>query len=419
MRYLYTLLFYLALPLILLRLFIRGRRIPGYRSRLRERFGFVKPSETPCIWIHAVSVGETMAAIPLIKKLKIDYPNVPIIVTNMTPTGADRVKAAFGDTVLQTFIPYDLPGSVARFLDRTQPKLAIILETELWPNLFAALKKRAIPILIANACLSEKSFNGYQLIRSFIRNVLTAVHKVAAQTPLDASRFQALGVLNEKVITVGNLKFDLELPADLPARSELLRKELGPDRLIWIAASTHPKEEEIMLAAHKIICAKNPAVLLILVPRHPDRFAAVADLCAQNHFKTVRRSTHEPCVPETQVYLGDTMGELLLMYSVADVTLVAGSFAPIGGHNLLEPAALGKPILTGPLVFNIPEVCQLLADVQGMQIVQDAEDLAQTVLCLLEGEAERQKMGQSAYQVVQANRGALQKQMHLIQELLN
>lgn len=417
LRYVYTILFYLAIPWIFLRLYWRGRRVPENRSHWRERFGFCPFQLEKCIWVHAVSVGETIAAIPLIKALQQQYQNVPIVVTNMTVTGAARVKAAFGDKVLQTLIPYDLPGMVSRFLNHTCPQVVVIMETELWPNLFAACQKRKIPIVIANARLSEKSANGYKKIASLTREMLSAVSALAAQGHADAERFIELGISKDKVVVTGNLKFDLEIPSGLAVKSADLREQLNGERLIWIAASTHPSEEEIILAAHRMLQANCPSALLILVPRHPDRFDSVAALCLQNGFNIARRSGSETCTAQTEIYLGDTMGELLLLYSVADVAFVAGSFAPIGGHNMLEPAALHKPIIIGPVYFNFAEISEMLLKANGMIVVRDAKELAEQIKCLFMNADDRAKMAENAYQVMAANRGALARQVQLIRNV--
>lgn len=418
LRYIYSLLVYLVLPFAFLRLLLRSRRAPDYRRRWAERLGFTPHVLDQCIWIHTVSVGETIAAVPLIKALKAAHPRTPLLITNMTPTGAARVKAAFGDTVLQTYIPYDAIGAVKRFLKRVNPKIAIIMETELWPNLFAVCKQRNIPIVIANARLSEKSAKGYRRIRSLSRQMFSAVHALASQGHADAQRFIELGMPKEKVVVTGNLKFDLQLPNDLSAKSTALRQELGIDRHIWIAASTHPTEEEIVLAAHKKIQEKDPRALLILVPRHPDRFDLVAQLIEQQQFKMARRSRGDACTAQTDVYLSDTMGELLLMYSVSDVAFVAGSFAQIGGHNMLEAAALGKPVVTGPQLYNFAEISEMLLSAQGMIKVHGADELAQNILQFFADENYRKKIGANALQVVEANKGALQKQTDLIQSVL-
>lgn len=421
MRFLYTVLFYLALPFIFLRLLWRSRFIPGYRQHWLERFGFCPFKLNQCIWIHAVSVGETIAAVPLIKALKKEYSNLPIVVTNTTPTGAAHVKAEFNELVLQAYIPYDLPGSITRFLKRTQPRIVIVMETELWPNLFALCHQQNIPILIANARLSKKSAKGYASfwLTTLRQEMFAAIHILAAQSRLDADRFSTLGMPKKKIRITGNLKFDLELPASLAEKSAALHNKLSQERLIWIAASTHSGEEEIILAAHRLIREKNSSALLVLVPRHPDRFESVTLLVKQKEFAIARRSRDDVCTTNTAVYLGDTMGELLLMYSVADVAFVGGSFAKVGGHNMLEPAVLQKPIITGPILFNFAEISQLLLDAKGMMIVNNAKDLAECVLQFFNDADLRKTVGQNAYQVVAVNRGALQRQVDLIKSVLS
>lgn len=418
MRFLYTALFYLSLPVILLRIFLRSRRLPGYRERISERFGFSPHQLSECIWLHAVSVGETIAAIPLIKSLKQTYPTVPLLVTNMTPTGAARLKAIFGDTVLHTYVPYDLPSAWQRFFNRIHPKCVIIMETELWPNLFAVCRKQHIPLIVTNARLSQKSAEGYKKINKLTHEMFLALHQLAAQSKADADRFKQLGLPENKIKITGNLKFDLEVPADLSVKAHTLRKELGVDRFILIAASTHPTEEEIILQAFSQIQSKEPRALLILVPRHPDRFETVATLCKGQSFKIARRSQKEIGSSAIDIYLGDTMGELLLLYAVCDVAFVAGSFAQIGGHNMLEAAALHKPILSGPVLFNFIEVSQLLLNAGGMKVVQNANELSHMVLQLFADPKERIAMGENAFKIVEANRGALQKQMQVIQSVM-
>jgi 3-deoxy-D-manno-octulosonic-acid transferase len=393
--------------------------MPDCRRRWSERLGFCPHRLKQCIWIHAVSVGETIAAVPLIKALKANYPDVPLLVTNMTATGSARVKAAFGDQVLQAYIPYDVPGAVKRFLRRINPKVGVIMETELWPNLFAACKQHNIPLVVTNARLSDKSAKGYKRIKTFTRHMLTAVQALASQGYADAERFIELGMPKEKIKVTGNLKFDLQLPNDLAEKSETLRNQLGKDRLIWVAASTHPTEEEIILAAHKKTCEKHPNALLILVPRHPDRFDAVAQLIEQQNFKLVRRSGGERRrIADIEVYLGDTMGELLLMYSVCDVAFVAGSFAQIGGHNMLEASALGKPVVMGPQLYNFAEISEMLLSAQGMIKVQNGDELADTVNKLFSDENYRNKIGANGLRVMEENRGALKKQLEVIQSFI-
>ena len=406
------------MPFVFLRLLWRSRRVPEYRKRWAERLGHCPYRLEKSIWVHAVSVGETLAAVPLIKALLQEFPQCPLVVTNMTPTGALRVKAALQETVKQVYVPYDVPKAVGLFLKRINPQIAIVMETELWPNLFASCHERHIPVVVLNARLSQQSARGYGYVPHLTRTIFTAIHHLAAQTAMDAERFIKLGLSPEKVTVTGNLKFDLELPADLSMRSEMLRNELGKERPIWIAASTHQGEEEIALAAHRLILKKYPSALLILVPRHPDRFAGVASLVKQQGFHVVRRSSSETCSLQTQVYLGDTMGELLLLYAAADVAFVAGSFAQVGGHNMLEPAALRKPIVTGPVLFNFVEISRMLVKAKGMIIVQNPEALAQEIERFFANQKYRDFTGGQAYQVVHANRGALQKQEEIVKAVL-
>lgn len=418
-RFFYTLCFYCALPFIFFRLLWRSRQAPLYRKRLTERLGFCPHQLKNTVWVHAVSVGETIAAIPLIKALKTEYSTLPILITNMTPTGSARAQAAFGDSVYHAYLPYDVPDAIARFLQRVSPSILIIMETELWPNLFAACAKKQIPIVVTNARLSKKSAIGYRRIAPLTRELLNKVTILAAQAKEDAERFIALGMPKERVVITGNLKFDLELAKDLLEKSKSLRATLSTERLIWIAASTHPSEEEIILAAHKIIRASFPTALLILVPRHPERFNAVHQLCLQEGFSVARRSLSQQVESDTAIYLGDTMGELMLMYAVSDVAFVGGSFAMIGGHNMLEPAALSKPILTGPQLFNFAEISHMLFAAQGMLLVENAECLAQEVMRLFQDQHYRETMGEYALAVVTQNRGALQKQLESIKAVFN
>lgn len=407
------------MPFILLRLLWRSRKAPDYRKRVCERLGYAPAALEHSIWVHAVSVGETIAATPFIKALQKQFPNLPIVVTNMTPTGSARAKAAFGDSVKHAYVPYDIPGAVTRFINRTHPKILIVMETELWPNLFSICKQKNIPILLANARLSEKSARGYRAIASLTREMLSAICTLASQGFADAERFIALGMKKENVIVTGNIKFDLVLPENLAEKSQALRTAIGTNRLVWIAASTHPGEDEIILSAHHEIRKKFPNALLILVPRHPERFNSVAQLCTQNNFSVARRSLNETCSDSTAIYLADTMGEMMLMYSISDIAFVAGSFAQVGGHNMLEPAALGKPIITGPVLFNFAEISEMLINAKGMIKVTDANELAETVARIFADENYRKQVGGNALSIVEKNRGALRKQVEVVERLLN
>jgi len=391
---------------------------PAYRQRLAERFGYLHFQLEKSIWVHAVSMGETLAAVPLIKALQSRYPHIPMIITTMTLTGAECVKKTFGDSVIHAYIPYDLPSAVQRFIRHARPLVCVIMETELWPNLIAVNHKNNIPICLVNARLSEKSARGYHRISSLTKDMLQQIDCIAAHGYSDAERLIKLGAPKERVVVTGNIKFDLSLPSDLIARSTELRSTLGKDRLVWIAASTHEGEEEIILAAHEKISKQIPQVLLILVPRHPNRFDAIAKL-SQQSFKTSRRSLKEAVTGETSVYLGDTMGELLLLYGASDIAFVAGSLIPRGGHNMLEPGALGKPILTGPHLFNFAEISELFVKANALTKVIDAETLAQQILQLAQNQLEREQMGARALQVVVANRGALAKQIEMVCEKMD
>ncbi|MEO8401169.1 MAG: lipid IV(A) 3-deoxy-D-manno-octulosonic acid transferase [Gammaproteobacteria bacterium] len=414
MRYLYTVLFYLALPFVFLRLLWRSRRAPLYRQRWVERLGYCPHQLDQCIWVHAVSLGETIAAVPLIKQLKAKYPQSPVLVTNMTVTGSERVKAIFGESVLNAYVPYDLPDMVARFIERVNPQVIVVMETELWPNLFAAAKRRRIPLVVTNARLSEKSAKGYRRVKSLAREMFTAITVLAAQGQSDADRFIDLGMPASRVKVTGSLKFDLELPADLETKGKILREALKDMRPIWIAASTHPGEDEIILAAHRVVRDTIKNALLILVPRHPERFDSVAAMIKENNLSVIRRSTGESCEIETAVYLGDTMGEMLLMFSACDVAFVAGSFVAIGGHNIIEPAALHKPVITGPYLFNFSEISDAMLAARGMIKVNNSDELANTLIKFFEDETVRQQTGENAFGVVEKNRGALQRQVALI-----
>lgn len=416
-RYLYTFLFYLATPFIFLKLWWRSRREPAYRERLAERLGYYPFKLEKCVWLHAVSMGETLAAIPLIKALQARYPQWPMLVTSMTPTGAAQVAKTFGDTVKHAYLPYDLPGAVNRFLNTMHPTVAVIMETELWPNLISACRHKNIPICLVNARLSAKSAKGYQCVSSITHEMLQKINAIAAHGKVDADRFIALGAPASRMQVTGNLKFDLQLPADLTAKAHALRQTLGADRFVWIAASTHEGEEEIILAAHKKIREIDSQALLVLVPRHPARFDEIANLCMQS-FTVARRSQQQPCTKETAVYLGDTMGELLVMYGAADVTFVGGSLIPRGGHNMLEPGALEKPILSGPHLFNFAEISELFVNANAMIKVTEADALAEQVLMLMQDATRRAEMGARALGVVAANRGALAKQMVVIEKLV-
>ena len=335
--------------------------------------------------------------------------------TCMTPTGSDRVLSIFGDSVEHSYAPYDLPDAVARFLNRVDPKLLIIMETELWPNTIAACKQRGIPVIVANARLSEKSARGYQRISPIVAPMLNNLHTVAAQHADDAQRFQSLGLPQSGSVVTGNIKFDLHLDQDLRAKaSQLLHDWRGPgNRPILLAASTHKGEDELILAAFTKIKMQVDSLLLVLVPRHPERFNPVAELCQKTGFPTVRRSNNVSTAG-ADILLGDSMGELMTFFGACDLAFVGGSLVPTGGHNVIEPAAWGVPVLTGPHLFNFSEASELLMDGGGMLICQDSDELASHGSRLLQDESIRQTMSLAARQVAEANRGALDRLLKVI-----
>lgn len=415
MRILYSFCFYLLLPLIVARLWWKGRRSPGYRARLAERFGLFAPPAPGGIWVHAVSLGETIAALPLIQALKARYPGETITVTTTTPTGSERVRAALGDSVFHVYAPYDLPDSLARFLERVHPRMLIIMETELWPNTLRACRVRGLPVVLANARLSARSAQGYARFPSLTRSMLGDLSAVAAQHADDAGRFVALGLPAERATVTGSIKFDLNVPAALVEQARALRESLGVARPVWIAASTHRGEDELVLQAFAAVRLRFPETLLLLVPRHPERFGEVAALVERSGLKCVRRSEGRPCAPDTAVFLGDSMGELLLFYAAADLAFVGGSLVPIGGHNVLEPAALRVPALTGPHYFNFAEITRSLLTAGGVREVAGAEALGEAVCDWLAEPAARARAGAAAYAVIEANRGALARLLELVE----
>ncbi len=421
-RFFYSLLFYLITPFVLLRLLWRARRAPAYARRWRERFGLVPPvvAGKQVLWVHAVSVGETVAAAPLIKALLQRYPQAVVAVTTMTPTGSERVAALFGASVYHAYAPYDLPLAWHSFLRRVAPSLLIIMETELWPNMIHACRKRAIPVVVANARLSEKSARGYKRGGSLTRAMLRSLTVVAAQNNTDGARFVDLGVASSAVRVTGNLKFDVELDTSLQQRALALREQWrgSSQRPVWLAASTHRGEDELILDAFARIRTQQPQLLLVLVPRHPERFDEVATLCATRQYRVCRRSAGTEPTVDDEVLLGDTMGELVSFFGACDLTFVGGSLVPVGGHNLIEPAAWGIPVLTGPHLFNFAEVARVLREADALLTCRDAEQIAQRVIELLDDSDARQRTGQAAREVVAANRGALHKTLAIVEGLL-
>lgn len=414
MLLIYTALLYVAAPVVFALTAWRGIRDPAYRDRLWERFGLTTlRGDGSTIWVHAVSVGEVQAAAPLIRALHQRHPRRTLIVTTTTPTGAQRVRALFPDTVQHAYLPYDLPGAVNRFLDRVRPRQAIVMETEVWPNLYRACARRGIPIVLASARLSEKSVRRYRRFAGVFGPALRGL-VIGAQTQTDAQRFIAIGAHPSRVHVTGNIKFDIEVPAQVPADGAALRSSAFAGRKVWVAGSTHAGEEDQVLEAHRRVLKVHADALLILVPRHPNRFDQVRAWLDDSSMRFVSRSRQESPNAGSEVLLADTLGELLLFYAAADVAFVGGSLVPIGGHNLLEPAALAKPILTGPHNANGQDIAQLLVADGAAQEVHSAEELAAAVAKLFAHPGRRREMGEKAQAIVASNRGALARAMALI-----
>jgi 3-deoxy-D-manno-octulosonic-acid transferase len=418
MSWLYNVLTYLAAPFAILVQIWRGLRDPSYRGGLGERFGFGPAIAGPVIWVHAVSVGEVQASQPLVTQLRRRHPECRLLLTTVTPTGAARARLLFGDQVLLRYVPFDLPGSVRRFFDRVQPRLAMILETELWPNLYGECGRRSVPLVLASARVSPRSVGNYRRLTPLFRKTLSYGIVIAAQSDADAERFRSIGAAPERTHVTGNIKFDFQPPAGIEARGLRWRDGNFPGRPVWVAGSTHEGEEAMVLDAHQRVLARVPDALLILVPRHPQRFDTVRELLAKRLEIAAFRSTGAAITPRTRVLLGDTMGELMMFYAAADVAFVAGSLVPIGGHNLLEPASVGLPVLTGPHNFNGEEIAGLLVDAGAARVVMDTQQLADAVLALLDDAQRRKRMGAAGRAVLEANRGALDRLLTLVDPLL-
>ncbi|AGG87538.1 MULTISPECIES: lipid IV(A) 3-deoxy-D-manno-octulosonic acid transferase [Rhodanobacter] len=419
MRYLYTLAMYLATPLLVLRLLARGVRSRPYHWRWPERFGFFDPPGFHgSLWVHAVSVGEVNAAEPLIKALRRDYPNAPLVITTVTPTGTARVQQLFGDSVFHVYLPYDLPYSVGRFLKKIRPRLALIVETEIWPNLYFACRRRGIPLMIVNARLSERSLRGYKPLRGLLRSALRCVRLIAAQSRTDAARYRLLGADPEQVLVTGNMKFDMPIPDGAVAEGAAMRGHWGPRRPVWMAASTHEGEELAVLEAHLQVLKRLPDALLLLAPRHPERFKLVEHAVRSLGFTVATRSLESVPSVAHQVFVIDAMGQLMPFFAASDLAFVGGSLVPIGGHNVLEPAALSVPVLVGPHTFNFEEITRSLIEEGGAERVADAAGLGPAALKLLLDAGRRARMGRAAQAVFERERGAVQRVMRLIDTLL-
>jgi len=414
-RFLYSIALYCLTPLIILRLLMRSRKNPAYRQRMAERFGFFPAlTNTPRICLHAVSVGETIAAKPLITGLLAAYPDHQLLVTTTTPTGSDTVKRLFADRVEHVYLPYDTSGSIKRFLAKTRPEKLIIMETEIWPNLYAACQKRDIPIVIANARLSERSTKSYLKIRPLIAETLQGVCFIAARDQNDVNNFAALGADPQKLKAVGNIKYDLNVPEQQVALGQTFKQQWGKQRLVCLAASTHQGEDEQILSIYSRLKTPFPELLLILVPRHPERFDQVAELIEKQSLIYQRRSQANEFFSNTDVILGDSLGEMFVWFAASDIVFMGGSLVETGGHNPLEPAALGKPVVSGQFVFNFSEIFSQLTEQQATWVENSTENITTRLELLLNDAQLRNAAGEQAKALLNVHKGASKRIMGYI-----
>lgn len=410
---LYTAALHLLIPVALLHLWWRGRRQPEYREHVAERFGGCLPAVTgPVFWIHAVSVGETRAAQPLVRALQADYPGHRIVMTHTTPTGRATGEALFGDTVTRVYLPYDLPWAVARLLDRYRPDCGVLMETELWPNLVRACVRRGIPVHLVNARLSEKSARGYRRLARLIRITLGSLAGIAAQSTRDAQRLRALGAVD--VVVTGSMKFDMTPPADAVAQGQVMRHRFGADRPVVLAASTREGEEALLLPLLERLQPTD--ALVVIVPRHPQRFDEVAQLLVTAGVRFQRRSEAVEVSADTRVLLGDSMGEMFAYYGAADVAFVGGSLLPLGGQNLIEACAVGTPVVVGPHMFNFQEITAQACAAGAVLQVADAEGVVNAFDRLLRSPEERGRMSAAGREFAAAHRGATGRVLAMLRD---
>lgn len=417
LRGLYSAALYVLAPVTIYHLVWRGFRQPAYFERWSERYARypTPPVETP-VWVHAVSMGEVNAAAPLVNALLASDPSRRVLVTTITPTGSDRVRALWGDRVEHVYLAYDLSGAVRRFLGHFRPRIALVLETELWPNLLFCCRDAGVPAYIVNARLSERSLRGYRVLRPLLSRALGTLRRVVAQSQGDAERFVRLGAPPGRVVVAGNLKYDIAIDVDALTRAAgEFRARIG-NRPVWIAASTHPDEEEPVLEIHRRLRERWPDLLLLWAPRHPERFRPVTQRCVEAGWRVATRTLTRWPDPDDAVFVVDTMGELQLFYACADVAFVGGSLQAIGGHNLLEPAAVGTPAVTGPHLHNFADVARQLREAGVLRVGADAGEVRAHLEGLLADDQGRRRMGGIARRLVEEGRGALQRTLEVIAE---
>ncbi|AKO46086.1 lipid IV(A) 3-deoxy-D-manno-octulosonic acid transferase [[Haemophilus] ducreyi] len=419
LRIIYTLLNYLSQPVLLLMMWQKTARHTKQTSRLWERYGIYRQLTAPRpqgIVIHAASVGEVIAATPLINAIQTLYPTLPITVTTFTQTASERVQAIFANTVSHIYLPFDLPFAVNRFIKFTQPRLFIVIETELWPNLITQAYRQQIPFIIANGRLSARSLKHYQWFKPALQKILNQISMIIAQDQISAERYAQLGFNLQQLTTAGNLKFDLEISEQLRQTIQKTKQTLTlANRPVWIAGSTHEGEDEIILATHQQLLTEWPDLLLILAPRHPNRFKNVENLLIKSELCYVKRSQQCPLTDHTQVLLADTLGEMMILYGLANIAFVGGSLIKHGGHNPLEPIAFGLPIISGIHTFNFLEIFNKLKAIHGViEVTNDPTDLAQAVNLLLKDPKKYTAIAQSGLSVLKANQGSLQRHLQLL-----
>lgn len=418
MRVFYSLLMYLLAPFILMRLWWKGRKLPAYRQRISERFYLDKKEDrTFDIWLHAVSLGEVIAAIPLIDAL-LDK-NWSVLVTTMTPTGSERVLKHFGQKVSHRYIPYDLPCVLKRFFTQIKPRVGVIMETELWPNLIYQAAASQVPLLLANARLSERSLKGYLWFKFFFEPLLNQFSAVLAQSEDDAQRLMALGVQKNKILVSGNLKFDLYLHTDDSKKYKELQTRWGACRIAVIAASTHEGEESQIIEHLKILQQAIPQVILLIAPRHPERFESVYQLCVQSGFNTGLRSNLDTLSKHNDIVVLDSLGELRDLFKISDYAFIGGSLVPVGGHNVLEPIAMKKPVISGNHVHNFKTICRDLQEAQAIQLVNSGSEVIKAIITLHQNERLKLSMIENATKVLENNKGALKLHVDKIESLIS
>lgn len=420
LRGLYSAALYLLLPVTVYHLIWRGFRQRAYLLRWDERYARYREaaSGSEHLWIHAVSVGEVNAAAPLVNALLRDHPQQRVLITTITPTGSERVAALWGDRVAHVYLPYDLTGAVARFLRHFRPRVALIVETELWPNLLFACRDHGVPAYLVNARLSERSLRGYRALRALVGRALRTMRAVAAQSDADAARFLRLGAREDQVIVCGNLKFDTRVDPVVAAFAQTFRARVA-GRPVWIAASTHPDEEAAVLAIDRHLRTRWPDLLMLWAPRHPERFRPATQLAIDTGLQVATRKLTRLPDRDDAVFIIDTLGELMSFYACADVAFVGGSLQPIGGHNLLEPAAVGTAIVTGPHLHNFADIAEQLLDVHALRIGADVSAIAADIDALLGDEVERARMEAAGRALVEQGGGALSRTLDLVSSELS